>query len=113
MVTWGRAFRAAFVEVAFGYLWWLIGFVVFLLGLGIVIGPILPVSLLPFRVPAGTSCALGLVLIVIGFFVMVLGFVAARLKVQSELTAEAVWQTRPRLSGVAPTVPRPPPPPPL
>lgn len=112
MVTWGRAFRAAFVEVVFGFLWWLLGFFVFLVGLGFLLGPFFPIPLRLLQVPADTSCALGIVLIAVGFFLMALGFVAARLKVQSELTAEEVWRSQFEWADPAMPAPRNPPPPP-
>ena len=94
-MTWGRAFRAAFVEVLFGYLWWLVGSFVFLAGIGVLLGPLVPLPFPRISVPSEIACALGIALIVIGFFIMTLGFVAARLKAQSELTAEEVCGPNP------------------
>ena len=93
MPTWIQSFKAAMAVVIFGLLWWLIGLVVFVLGLFLMGVPVLS-GVGPSPLAGITGFVLGALVAVIGIAIMLVGFLASFLKVMVETIVEAVKSTR-------------------
>lgn len=120
MTSWGRSFRGAFAIVAFGVLWFIVGILLILTGLGMMgmslfFNP-LGSSTIPWvsQISGAAGFILGIILLVLGIALALLGFLASFLKVLTEMTAEEVAKRSAPLlppQAMSPPTMFPPPPP--
>lgn len=94
MVTWGRAWAAAFAWLAWTIVYGIIGFIVVLAGAAFVIGNslnnLISLSNLTSWDFYTSNAFAGLILIVIGCIIIALGAVASFFKINTEIISEEV-----------------------
>ncbi|MBO3799032.1 MAG: hypothetical protein QW491_11285 [Thermoproteota archaeon] len=105
MVSWGRAFKAALVLLAFIIVWGLIGTIIMVSGIFTgLFGQVFNISdEPPYFTVNWAALGAGTILMVIGILIIMLGSWASIFKIFTELIVEEVRKTLPGATPVTPT----------